>query len=72
MIMVLGHAWEWVIILMEIYWFNKGSKQVWPKYVLLAGFSLAGHLVTDQITNITSFLFYFLGYRLVKGFALNI
>ena len=72
MIIVLGHAWEWVVVLMGIYWWNKESKVVWPKYVLLAGLALAGHLLVDQITNHSSPLFYFLSYRLANGFSLNI
>lgn len=72
MIMVLGHAWEWVVILLCVYWFNENRKAVWPKYALLAGVVLAGHLVTDQITNMTSPLFYFILYRIVNGFGLDI
>lgn len=74
-VLVLFHAWEYVLLMLGFFWWKvkSGKSNVsWVNYVLLAGLCLGGHLTVDQITNGVSPWFYFISYRAIHGFGLDI
>jgi len=73
-IYVLFHAWEFVIILWLVYKLLslRYKKDNRINLLLLAALAILGHLVVDQLTNGVSPLFYFISYRAINGFGLNI
>lgn len=68
-IYVLGHAWEWLLILTGLSFFIKNKKLTF--FVIGLTLGLFTHLVFDQYSNGVHMFGYSIIYRMLNGFDLS-